>query len=968
MNNIKSLFLQNSYNDIKNNYQKVLDNEIKSWDIVVLTASNDNQAKTYEIQLEKRKKEKLIPTSTEYVVIPDVRGKRIGSGGATLNVLVELNKTVNILDKKILIIHSGGDSKRVPQYSSIGKLFAPVPREYNQYRESSLFDEMMMQMSTVPQRMDKGIFIMCGDSLVLFNPLQLDLQYKKAAVISMKMPKEKGTKHGVFVSNKENIVTKFLHKQPLEILEKEAVENDYINFDTGMIYFNNQIVGKLLNLVKEENNYNLFISEESCLNVYGDFLYPLALDATQEEYLKEGCEKEFNDELKECRLRLWKEFNEEKLKIVKLSPALFLHFGTTKELLDVMTTEIKNYTYLDWTKKTASFTDDENITAINSIVVNSTMGTNLYVENSVVENCKIGDNVILSGVKIKDMEIPSNIALSTLPLINGKYVTRIYDISLNPKDKITRNSKIFNFNNEKFNSLFSDKDFWNAKIYPTADDINTSVEEALKFYKLVHDKTIEVEFNNYLEKTKTSFYESFNNTDTEKLLNINDELSEKIIIKKVIKTINQREDLNELKSFIDKYPKKDQIIKIIKELKNIDQMRLNYLLYLIEETSDYQKQAFSIIKSSLEETNNIKQTNFNKDKIEVQSPVRVNFGGGWSDTPPYCIENGGTVLNAAIKVNDNYPINVTIEKIKDKKVIFSCIDFNDSTEIQTIEELRNCSNPNDPYALLKCAVIISNLVLPEDKNLNDLFKRVGAGVKITTNTKTIPRGSGLGTSSILSGTVLKAIYKFMDIEITDGEISYEVLKLEQLMSTGGGWQDQVGGLLKGIKLIKTEPGKSQILNIKEVKLKKETLTELNKRLLLINTSQRRLARNLLRDVMGKYISGNKETLEVLSKIQDIAQEMTKNLEDGNLDGFAKQLNEHWELSKKLDIGCTNTCIDFIFDSLKDLISGQFICGAGGGGFLLIMLRKNVTKDMVDERINEIFQDSGVETWSLEIEV
>ena len=46
------------------------------------------------------------------------------------------------------------------------------------------------------------------------------------------------------------------------------------------------------------------------------------------------------------------------------------------------------------------------------------------------------------------------------------------------------------------------------------------------------------------------------------------------------------------------------------------------------------------------------------------------------------------------------------------------------------------------------------------------------------------------------------------------------------------------------------------------------------------------------------------------------------LERGNIDNFAKLLNEHWELSKKLDVGCTNTCIDQIFLSVEDLIDGK----------------------------------------------
>ncbi|MBQ2237056.1 MAG: fucokinase, partial [Clostridia bacterium] len=92
------------------------------------------------------------------------------------------------------------------------------------------------------------------------------------------------------------------------------------------------------------------------------------------------------------------------------------------------------------------------------------------------------------------------------------------------------------------------------------------------------------------------------------------------------------------------------------------------------------------------------------------------------------------------------------------------------------------------------------------------------------------------------------------------------------------------------------------------------------------------------------------------------QNMAISLEGGNLDKFCRLLNEHWELSKKLDAGCTNTCIDQIFTSIDDLIDAKMICGAGGGGFLQVILKKGVTKEQLKEQLFEIFSDSGVEVY------
>ena len=199
----------------------------------------------------------------------------------------------------------------------------------------------------------------------------------------------------------------------------------------------------------------------------------------------------------------------------------------------------------------------------------------------------------------------------------------------------------------------------------------------------------------------------------------------------------------------------------------------------------------------------------------------------------------------------------------------------------------------------------------------------------------------------------------MGKQLSDDELYNRVLCMEQIMSTGGGWQDQVGGLSSGVKYITSRPGLKQKLKVEHLELDAETTAELNERFALIYTGQRRLARNLLRDVVGRYIGNVPEALDALEKIQRTAALMRFELERGNVDGFAGLLNEHWELSRQLDAGSTNTCIDQIFHSIDDLIDGRMICGAGGGGFLQVILKKGVTRQMVEERLKEVFMDSLV---------
>lgn len=222
-----SLFLSQSYQDAWDDYARSLKKEgFARWDYIVLTASNEEQAEGFHAQIALRQKEKLLPSQTRFLILPDPDGKRVGSGGATLNVLraiAEAEGTGDFTGKKILVIHSGGDSKRVPQYSAMGKLFSPVPHELPDGRTSTLFDEFMAEMSGVAGRIREGMVLLSGDVLLLFNSLQIDFPGRGAAAVSFKENVEIGKNHGVFLMGEDGNVAKFLHKQTTETIPDEVV-------------------------------------------------------------------------------------------------------------------------------------------------------------------------------------------------------------------------------------------------------------------------------------------------------------------------------------------------------------------------------------------------------------------------------------------------------------------------------------------------------------------------------------------------------------------------------------------------------------------------------------------------------------------------------------------------------------------------------------------------------------------------
>ena len=154
--------------------------------------------------------------------------------------------------------------------------------------------------------------------------------------------------------------------------------------------------------------------------------------------------------------------------------------------------------------------------------------------------------------------------------------------------------------------------------------------------------------------------------------------------------------------------------------------------------------------------------------------------------------------------------------------------------------------------------------------------------------------------------------------------------------------------------------------MKHLNISKKTKEELDKRFCIIYSGETRLASNILTIVEGRYLGYVEESIKAHLRIQDLALDMCSALEKGNINYFANLLNVHWEYSKMICTGATNKLIEKIFYFVEDLICGRMICGAGGGGFLQVVLRENVTKEMLHERLKETFPETEIDVWDCSI--
>lgn len=1007
MHPISSLFLSQSYQDAWADYSRSLVSpQFVHWDYVILTASNEQQAEGFWAQLEERRQAGALPLQTQFAVIPDPGGKRVGSGGATLGVLkyvAEQTGRADFSGLRILVIHSGGDSKRVPQYSALGKLFSPVPHELPNGRASTLFDEFMIAMATVPSRVREGMLLLSGDVLLLFNPLLIDYSGGNAAAISFKEHVETGKEHGVFLRGEDGNVRKFMHKQTVETLRSCGAvnEQDCVDIDTGAVIFSKEMLAALYGLISREGKFSeeLFdglVNEKVRLSLYGDFLYPLATDSALEDFYREKPEGSFCPELSDARKKVWEALRPFRMKLLRLVPAKFIHFGTTAEILKLMSSGVKDYEDLGWSRHVGS-SYDNHVAGYNSVLSSHAVcGQNCYLEVSYVHHgAETGDNVLLSYIDVYDEKIPSNVVVHGLKQKDGNFVARIYGVEDNPKavfdttEKKDAGEDVCRFLGVPFRQLLEkngivaeelweegeEHTLWNARLYPACPTIKEALRASLNLYAMTRG---EGDVSAWRSQKRKSLCSGFNEADPHALIAWEKRMGELVQMDRLSKLIQAGGQVGAgakiLKSGRLSPIQEEWFEKHLQRADFSEKIRLHYYVgtALGSYAGDQQiGKCFgcigeAVLGATLENLRVNEECRIVTGRHRVSLPLRVNWGGGWSDTPPYCNEKGGTVLNAAILLDGKRPVEVVLEKLSEPKIIFDSRDMDVHGEFEEITPLQQTGDPYDPFALQKAALLACGILPMKGGNLKEILTRMGGGFLMRSEVTGVPKGSGLGTSSILAAACVRALLEFTGIAHSQEQLYSTVLCMEQIMSTGGGWQDQVGGITEGIKYTTTAPGIKQEIKVHHIQLPKETKKELKERFALIYTGQRRLARNLLRDVVGNYIGNEPDTVFALNEIQKVATLMAFELRRGHVDDFAQLLSQHWELSKKIDAGSTNILIDQIFDSVSDLIDGRMICGAGGGGFLQVVLKKGVKKERLHERLKEVFQDSDIDVWDSEL--
>lgn len=1072
-------FLQQAH---QNNWQQYLaslkGDAALGWDLCILTASNETQAALYRRQLEWRREGAVLPSRTRFLVIADPDGRRIGSGGATLRALLQAESNPS---DRVLLIHSGGDSRRLPHCSATGKLFARVPRELPDGRASTVFDEFLISLSGLTSDLPPGVLVASGDVLLVFDHLQVSFGRPGVTGVAAASPAEMGMRHGIYVADQESKrLRAYLHKPSFqELTAWHAIDgNGHVQIDTGLVWLDGPTVGKLLQIASEQTVAKLCGPSPTAgpiptegLNLYGDMVLPLAESTTYEGYLANASDGAASADVQAARRVIWERMRGIPFSVERLQPAVFVHLGTSREYWEIAAGDPGVRRTCGWTARAASWVDNPSppapspqagkgeieswgrsgggaatpapessvelpdpggdaegrLVLINAIVekqVTRTGGSDaaLITDSHLSGPLSwIGAAIVASLNTGLPVALGVDLVMDQLPLMGGGHLTRLFGMHDDPKRPIEDPAATFmnrpwadwlESAGVKAELLWGDipapqRSLWNARLYAVSADREESVRLSIPLQDPANAPRDWLARWSGLERL--SLGQSFARADGERILAQVTAAEDEAAAGRFFSAVQAERPALEAKGLLGARPvslvrRCNSVAERLEAADPILRLRGQMALAVASGDSHWEDKAFSGLAAMIEAAMQrgkmasarkvsgrgrpaFHERVLDRGTVRVAAAARIDFGGGWTDTPPYGIERGGTVLNAAITLRGDHPVIAEAERLDEPRLILESRDIDSAIEPECAAEILAYSNPADPFALHKAALVLRGIVAKDvdpGMRLSHLMEAGGGGLRLTTKS-TIPRGSGLGTSSILAGAVLACLSRLVEDDGVPGsggpatsglgsartgsrgseppfKLFDEVLFLEQMLTTGGGWQDQVGGLTGGIKLITTQPGLPQCITVAPLLLTDQVRAELTDRLVLVYTGQQRLAKNLLRGVMGRWMSRDPDMVRILQQIARLAVAMKEALEGGDVQSFGEMLADHWMLNKQMDPGCSNRFIDHLFEVIAPFVNGAKLAGAGGGGFAIVVAKSRHALEEMRVELERRFSGTPVGIW------
>lgn len=851
---------------------------------------------------------------SEWFCTNDPIDHKLGSGGGTTWLLTQAyenemahsdannQKTFDewLSSEKRLLLHAGGQSRRLPAYAPSGKVLTPVPVFRWERGQRLSQDLLSLQIPLYKKIMDAApsslhTMIVSGDVLIrTTQPLQ-PIPEADVVCYGLWLGPEIAKNHGVFVSSCDTpSVLKCMLQKPSPATLGTIQKDHYYLTDIGIWLLSDKAVKVLMS---HKGEYDLY-------SEFGGAM---------------GTEPTLNDEA----------VKELKVAILPLSGGEFYHFGTSHELLS-STLAIQNLVNDQRLIMHHSRKPHPCIFIQNALMHKAVDATNeeVWIENSYIsEGWSISQKNIITGVPKNNWNItlaPGQ-CIDIVPMGETQYVVRPYG----------------------FNDRFAGEEQQRPQ-FPIVDNI----EEAGLVLRYMLNQETEGEDKG---KGKAIF-----------------EKAQKISAEQISATANLRRLFEQRREFrkhnwsalADNYEHsvfyqldlndaakefKTNGIAMPKPLPDSAPLLTRMKDAMFRGDND---KAFGLLREGIVKTSNANGINMptlssmsNKvatDQIVWgRSPVRIDIAGGWTDTPPFCLMEGGSVVNLAIELNGQQPIQTYVKPCREHHVVLKSIDLGASEIVETYEQLADFKRVGSPFSIPKAALALAGFLpqYSQEKypDLKSQLMAFGCGIEITL-LSAIPAGSGLGTSSVLAATVLGTINDFLSLGWDKNEICHKTLVLEQLLTTGGGWQDQFGGVLQGVKLLQTCKGFEQQPIVHWLPTDLYTQPEYQACHLLYYTGITRTAKTILAEIVQKMFLNDHDQVALLREMKAHSLQMYEAIQRNDFKEMGKLVGKTWLQNQAIDAGTNPMEVKKLTDLIDDLCLGYKLPGAGGGGYLYMVAK------------------------------
>ena len=878
----------------------------------------------------------------EWFCTNDPVGKKLGSGGGTAWLLQEYERSEHYSSsEKQLILHAGGQSRRLPAYAPSGKILTPVP-VFRWERGQKLSQNLLSLQIPLYERMMKAAperlrtMIVSGDVFIRASQHLGTIPDADVVCYGLWLGPEIAKDHGIFVSShSEPARLKCMLQKPSMQTLSELLHDNYYLTDIGVWLLSDRALEVLRKRSTDAagniRNYDL----------YSEFGCALGTDPTIED----------------------EEVRQLSVAILPLPGGEFYHYGTTHEILS-STLAVQNIVndqreIMHHSKKAHP----------SLFIQNSLMETKLTDSNYNVwiENSHVGrywtlthDNVV-TGVPHNEWQIslmPGQ-CLDIVPVGEREYAVRPYGYDDRFRGEINDITTLFlgkpfmEWMLKRFINMpviEGANDLQSAKIFPVvcslrdmeevsrwmlSEDAGEKGKEIWEKAKKMSADDISAQANlRRLTMQRNAFR-------TANLPTLAENYRHSVFFQTDLGDAAKEFVANRLP--IPEPINKDNplMMRIHDSMFRAEMKRLRH-----EDDTEEAQEAFRLLRHGLtapmlQERQSPRMSVYSDQIVWGRSPVRIDIAGGWTDTPPYCLMEGGDVINLAIELNGQPPLQAYVKPCKQHHIILRSIDLGAAEVVKDYDDIADFHHVGSPFSIPKAALVLAGFHphFSEERyiTLEQQLQAFGCGIEVTL-LSAIPAGSGLGTSSLLASTVLGALNDFCGLSWDKQEIGRRTLVLEQLLTTGGGWQDQFGGLLHGIKLLQTKRGFDQSPTVHWLPSELYTLPEYSQCHLLYYTGITRTAKTLLAEIVRRMFLNNHEEIALLREMKAHTHNLYETIQRNDFQGLGLAIRRTWEQNQAIDAGTNPPSVKRLTDMIDDLCYGYKLPGAGGGGYLYMIAK------------------------------